>query len=600
MARGMADKFSPQRLRHARERADGGRGISEEELARRIGAKRAEIAAYEQSRSRPEPARIRALAAALGVYPLDLSEESRLEWTLADLRRASGWTARSVSRELQVSERSYRRLETEGLEPARQRGLVRRVAVLLQVGSAETEECLSRSPGVHRRLGAVEQALRRLLERCLRPGCLDEPHLADAEIICLAALYHCPVSMVARILAQEISLLREMHRREAAACATADYAPTREEQALARKRADTESERITLCRTQLPGRLDAFFRQMLTQDSWHTLHTMQKARTVRTWWSRAELPGTGEGLDGLPFDYLEEKAGPVVQYRLSGAGHRHCVQFGSWYNACYPSAAARVAASVALLTGYMPSEALTSLLASCDTLLFSFDALLCHLFADDLKTVSDLLLHTARDLGLSVSAHRPSDPVGVFRALLRQATRSQTRRLDQLLASAEMKAARDAVAQPSIAALLQTLAHGKWRLAIVTDHSAAAVRTFITRLPLPAATRRHITIVGRSSHPARMKPHPHTLTQALQELGGSFDRTVLVGGSPLDAAAAQRARITFIGVAPAPRAAALRGEGVSRLVPSWRTLIEALPASTTVRAVPVHLCDDQSAWPSHR
>ncbi|MER5384287.1 helix-turn-helix transcriptional regulator [Streptomyces sp. NPDC002688] len=127
----------PAAVTGAREGADGGRGLSDAELARRIGARRWEIVAYEQGDRRPEPARIRVLAEALKVAPEALSDGRRGERTLSDLRRARGWTAQSLSRELQVSERSYRRLECEGLEPACQRGLVGKVAVLLEIDGVE-------------------------------------------------------------------------------------------------------------------------------------------------------------------------------------------------------------------------------------------------------------------------------------------------------------------------------------------------------------------------------------------------------------------------------------------------------------------------------
>ncbi|MFF3208613.1 helix-turn-helix domain-containing protein [Streptomyces sp. NPDC002962] len=573
----MTATFSPRKFRQARARAEDDRGITDTQLARLTGAKRSEILLYAQGRRVPDPVRIKALADALGVRPVDLSAGSRNGWTLAELRRASGWTARLLARDLKVSERSYLRLEHDGLPPARLRHVLHLLPALLGITDAELHRHLDRSPGTRRRHSEARPLLAQLIDRHLHPGCLEEPAAGADEIAALAALYHCSAPAMASILTREITALRQMHHRRALARASADFAPARHEQDHALAQFTAENRRIAQRRTSLPSRLDAFFRQMLSQDAWHTLLLLHQVPKPRLWRSRRELPLTDAGLNGLPARFSEQQsalAGHAPRYRITAEGRLHCTQYGDWYDACYPNIAACAAAGLALLTGHLPPATLTGMLQACDTLLLSFDALLCRLFADDLGTVSDQLLHAARDLGLAVPAHRPPDPVGVFRALLRQASPAQAKPLDHLLASAEIKAASQAPASTGIARLLPGLTRGPWRLAIVTDHSAAAVDTFLARLPLPATTRTRITVIGRSADPPRTKPHPHTLHQALLHLDASPDTTLLIGGSLLDALAAQSARIPFIGVTTRPKT--LREAGVAHVVPSWRTVVQAL------------------------
>ncbi|MFJ9298827.1 helix-turn-helix domain-containing protein [Streptomyces asoensis] len=583
----MTGTFSPHKFRRARARAEGGRGITDTQLARLAKAKRSEILLYEQGDRVPDPARIKALADALGVRPIDLSAGSRDGWTLAELRRASGWTARLLAHDLKVSERSYLRLEHDGLPPARLRHMLYRLPALLNITATELHHHLDRSPGTRRRHSTARPLLAQLINRHLQPGCLEEPADNADEITVLASLYHCSTSAMTSILTHEITVLRQMHRRRALARASADFAPARHEQDHALAQFTAESRRIAQRRASLPSRLDAFFRQMLNQDAWYTLLLLHQVPKPRLWRSRRELPLTDAGLNGLPTGFAEQQsalAGHAPRYRITAEGRRHCTQYGDWYDACYPNVAACAAAGLAPLTGHLPPTTLAGMLQSCDTLLLSFDALLCRLFADDLGTVSDQLLHAARDLGLAIPAHRPPDPVGVFRALLRQASPAQAKPLDRLLESAEIRAASQAPASTGIARLLPGLTGGPWRLAIVTDHSGAAVETFLARLPLPAATRARITVIGRSGHSPRMKPHPYILHQALSHLGASPETTLLIGGSSLDALAAQSARVPFIGVTTRPKA--LREAGVAYVVPSWRTVVQAL-AEPTRRLRPV-------------
>ena len=79
--------LSPERLRAVRER----NGLERRHLAEAVGGHVNEIDAYENGRNRPDPARLKKLADALGVDPLDLLEPG-IPVTLAVLRERAGLT----------------------------------------------------------------------------------------------------------------------------------------------------------------------------------------------------------------------------------------------------------------------------------------------------------------------------------------------------------------------------------------------------------------------------------------------------------------------------------------------------------------------------
>ncbi|WP_261720529.1 HAD hydrolase-like protein [Streptomyces sp. FZ201] len=571
----MAVYFDGQRLRTERERAEGGRGISAAQLATCVGAKTYEIVAYEQGTTYPEPARIRRLAEVLGVPPLQLADTDRTDrWSLADLRRLSGWTAREISEKLGLSSRSYRRFETEGLLPANRRALVPELAELLKVSPHRVEELVGRSPEVRGRLNAVRQPLTCLMTDFLRPQRVGEPDHADPQVVRVADLYHRSSVTMARILSHEIAVLRDLHRRRASFRAAADYAASVEERDRAERRAKAEKQRINDLRTSLPQRLDTFFRHMISQDAWRALSLLNEAKTLGQWWSAEALGLVADGFDSVPDHLLLTRRGQGREYQISRQGAQHCSDFSSWYGACYPSAAAFVTTQASLLAGHMPDRHVNAVLAASDALVFSFDSLLSRLFAATLETVSRKLLQAARELDLPTSMNMPTDPLGMLRVFVRHASASQARRLGFFLQTYEVEAAHHAHPRPGISELLETLAGSGRRLAIVTDHSEAAVKLFLDHLRLGASAQ-SIKVIGRLDNPVRMKPHPHNLVRAADALKTSCERAVLVGESADDAEAAQRAGLSFIGVATGHRLRQLRERG-AETVPSLRTIVDAI------------------------
>lgn len=122
MARGTV-WFDGAALRQARAHADGGRGLSLDEAARKLaaagrsGISRQTLIGYESGISVPEPARLVALAkvfdttaAALSALPTDRAR-------LADLRHWAGLTADQAAAAFELSRWSLLRLERAGVLP---------------------------------------------------------------------------------------------------------------------------------------------------------------------------------------------------------------------------------------------------------------------------------------------------------------------------------------------------------------------------------------------------------------------------------------------------------------------------------------------------
>lgn len=586
MARGLAGMFDGARLREARARADGGRGISAAELAVRVGASKAQILAYEHARYCPDPQRIQALAKALGVSPLQLADEAgKASWTLADLRRASGLRARDVTGRLKVSPRGLRRLESEGLVSARSFSLVAAVAECLGVTVDDIEEHLSNVPVVRERLERARVPCGALLERYRAPGRLDVPAPDEPEVVELAALYGRPASVVARLMGHEVLRVRGAQRRLAGFAAVADYGGSADEQADARRGVHAERERIGQISASLPGRLDAFFRCLLPAETWRAVALLQTVRGFGLWLSPGQLGIDASAVTSIPAALCRTSTaggdGDAALYQISPEGSEHCARYRSWYDVLYPGIRTILQARESQLSGHVSGAALREHFRLAQSVLFSFDGLLCRLFATNLQSVSDHLVQAALALRLSVGPQTPTDPVGMLRDLVRVGSPAQIRRLDHFLTLRETEAAQHAEPLPGAQQLLRVLMEGPWRLAVVTDHAAQAVDTFLAHLA-PVIGSDRVRVFGRPANPRLMKPHPHAVALAVGTLGSPHAQTILIGESVADALAARTAGVVFIGLAPTPRKAQmLREAGATVTVGSLREITSVVRSLTT-------------------
>ncbi|MFC8726439.1 HAD hydrolase-like protein [Streptomyces bacillaris] len=602
--------FDGQALREARAAACNGRGISAAALAETVEATKGQILAYENGRYSPDPMRIRELCDALGISPLDLADESdRDNWSLADLRRASGLRAVDMAQGLQVSTAAYRKLESQGLAPARASALALSAASHLNISLAELEQHLANVPAVQSRRTRTAHLLGLLNETYVQPGEVELPDKDHPLIAELAGLYARPASTITPIVQHEMAALRRARRKIASIEAVAHYGASALEQEIAQNNARTEQERITEALGTLPARLDAFLRSVLPSDVWRALAVLNAFSTFGLWLSPSQLRETGSVLKAIPSQLVARSKEPQQthsldlscspqdsaavdvlssedpDYQVSSEGTAYCTAYRPWYDALYPSVAGALQERENQLAGYVSGADLRAYFAQAHLVLFSFDGLLCRLFTSNLHTVSDSLAHEARLLQLTTNADTPTDPVAMLRALVRSGSPTQIRRLDHLLTVHETKAARRAEPLPGVQQLFHVLSAGTWRLGVVTDHSGEAVETFLSHLK-PVLDQRRMNVFGRPADPRLMKPNPHGVALASAALGAERKQTILLGESVADALAAQAAGVLFIGVAPSQRQAQmLRQAGATITVGSLREVTSVVRSLSAPRRV---------------
>lgn len=585
MTRGAQTPFDGPSLRRARACANQGQGLSAEELARRVNATKAQILAYENGRYSPDPPRIRELTRVLGVSPLDLTDrDSKQRWTLAELRRASGFRVVDVVDELPVSYANYRRLENEGLVTPRSYALVPAVAELLGLPVAGLETHLANIPASKKRVSQVRPLLTTVQDAYVVPGELALPGPDDPSIQHLADIFCRSPLALARLLGQEIGRIRSAKRRLAGYEATAHYGASADEQAAARRGAEAERRRLAHLTASLPGRLDAFFRCALPSGSWRALALLHLVGRFGLWLSPTQLQESESSVLSIPSSMRRSLPGveeALGLHQISDEGDNHCHAYRSWYDALYPSVSRLLQDKESQLSGHVPAMELREYFASAHAVLFSFDGLLCRLFATNVEAISQSLVQEAHLLRLTTGPRTPTDPVGLLRALLPAASPSQIRRLDHTLMEYETEAARQVSPLPGVQQLFRVLTTGRWQLGVVTDHSTNSVKAFLDNLA-PLVDSQRLSVFGRPQDLRLMKPNPHGVALASASLGSSRDRTLLLGESVADALAAQAAGVRFIGVASTPdQAAMLKRAGAKTTVRSLREVTAVVRSLAT-------------------
>lgn len=177
------------------------------------------------------------------------------------------------------------------------------------------------------------------------------------------------------------------------------------------------------------------------------------------------------------------------------------------------------------------TEALRSLLRPVEVVLFDFDGPLCNVFAG-LPAPA-----IANELTTLLNAHGQHEPEGIDdpHEVLRRAggcSIEVLREVEDKLVTGEMSAVQ--VSEPNAAGIdsvRASLESGR-AAAIVSNNAADAVRWFLDTQGL---SNQISLVVGRPyADPARMKPDPAPVREALAILGVSPDRAVLVGDSGTD------------------------------------------------------------------
>jgi beta-phosphoglucomutase-like phosphatase (HAD superfamily) len=182
---------------------------------------------------------------------------------------------------------------------------------------------------------------------------------------------------------------------------------------------------------------------------------------------------------------------------------------------------------------------------------------------------------------LPPEAERSGDPHDILRAVhvLRGAGQLRDPGLiadiEALLTAGEATAARTAPPTAGAHTLIRELRARRVRMAVVTDNSPRAVRAYLHRHGLADAFGPHI--YGRTGGPGLLMPDPDPLNRALHALAAEPGDALLIGDTATDVAAAEEAKIPFLGYAPDGQDADLLHEAGAKLVlPSLRPLLDLL------------------------
>jgi HAD superfamily hydrolase (TIGR01509 family) len=204
--------------------------------------------------------------------------------------------------------------------------------------------------------------------------------------------------------------------------------------------------------------------------------------------------------------------------------------------------------------------------------LLDFDGPVCSIFAHRVpwliaKELAELLASRGVEVpGEIVGGGDPLEVLrfsGLFGGTPMLATERQ-------LTDAELEATETATATPGAAEFLAACRATGRPVAVVSNNSAQAVRTYLDRVDLVDLVEH---IEGRDpTNPAKMKPDPTPVRRALRAIGGEAQSALLIGDSDSDQRAARAARVHAIGYANKPgKSEALTAAGADAIV---RTMTE--------------------------
>ncbi|MFJ2774079.1 HAD family hydrolase [Streptomyces sp. NPDC087300] len=222
-------------------------------------------------------------------------------------------------------------------------------------------------------------------------------------------------------------------------------------------------------------------------------------------------------------------------------------------------------------------------------MLFDFDGPICHLFAgraakqvaqDQVRWLEEQGL---RDL-LADGVREEPDPYLVLRAVDRRRPGSDlVAELEENLTQQELGAVASAMPTAYVDPLIRTWSAVGARLAVTTNNSPRAVNRYLASRGLVECFAPHV--YGRTQDLHLLKPHPHCLERAVKAMGADRAATLMIGDTPSDYQAAQRAEVRFLGYARNVRKARLlREAGATHVVESLKPLLRVVYAVGDIRA----------------
>ncbi len=195
--------------------------------------------------------------------------------------------------------------------------------------------------------------------------------------------------------------------------------------------------------------------------------------------------------------------------------------------------------------------------------LFDFDGPICRLFAG---RPADAIARQQQEW-LAARGRKGTGSTDPHRMLMQVAAQPGTDDLvpdlERHLTQQEVRAAASAWPTPYADALIRTWHAVGARLAVTTNNSAEAARSYLRGRDLLACFEPHV--YGRTAEALdRIKPDPYLLKCALDAMEAAPADAVMVGDAPTDLAAARAVGVPFLGYARNERKdEALRVAGAS-------------------------------------
>ncbi|MGW5471847.1 HAD family hydrolase [Streptomyces chartreusis] len=227
------------------------------------------------------------------------------------------------------------------------------------------------------------------------------------------------------------------------------------------------------------------------------------------------------------------------------------------------------------------SEQLRRLITRARVVLWDFDGPICRLFAGhSAERVASDLVRWLEGRGLhgllSETERDTADPHVVLHAVDRRHPDSDlVAELEERLTAEELRAVPSALPTAYADPLIRTWTAVGARLAIATNNSPQAVRSYLISRYLLDCFAPHL--YGRTQDLQYLKPHPHYLNRALTAMGAAPSSALFIGDSPTDLAAATEAGVPFLGYARNERKAKLlREAGAEDIIGSLAPLLQVL------------------------
>jgi HAD superfamily hydrolase (TIGR01509 family) len=232
-------------------------------------------------------------------------------------------------------------------------------------------------------------------------------------------------------------------------------------------------------------------------------------------------------------------------------------------------------------------EKLRELITPARFVLWDFDGPICRLFARRRasQVAADLVEWLERQglHGLLTDTERETlDPQVVLRAVGRRRPGSDlVAGLEERLTQEELRAANSALPTAYADPLIRTWTAVGARLAVTTNNSPRAARTYLDSRGLAGCFAPHL--YGRTDQLHHLKPHPHCLHRALAAMGAPPGAALMIGDAVTDLAAAREAGVAFLGYARNDgKERVLRAAGADLVVQSLEPVLTLLRSGRPV------------------